>query len=687
VGKKDMIGKNLFAELAKAVSRPSTRETSVSYYLTDLLADAVMALELITRLIQVMEQEKDLGDVHSPEGANGDDVDDEDETEVHNQEGEDLTEDELKDHLVPEEEDPEDDSTPTAEIAIGGDATEAPIDDEALYDLPKSLDELLPLVRRLVDELRIIIHHCKHHFQDVVHVNKPCDGEAGHCARFALGQDCSLGKGHVHKVDCVRCRSILGCPSRFQCLVQASLNVILARHGDGGAYSPSGKLGKEFATMKIAASHVSKGIRAYAGHRVRASYQDEQCKLVQAGLELCEILLLIDYKMKVLQAYHCEDQKKFFGKQGNSILGAWLVWREQDGLRSAFVDLVLDDNAQDAPCVQSCLFYLMSLIEKRFPTRSRVILQSDNAANFNTRLHLEFIWQMNAVDWKQSRSLKVSRWIFPEPQCGKSNLDAHFSYVMLTLNGYVDSGHDLTTPDHIFQALSTRPIANSSVVLLHVAKALPKAGTSLKPFPVQGSRSTSDIVFDDDGLVKAYEQTAMKCTTIDMEQSSIQKWRADYKSKGCDFSAVCKTEVLRDYHSSTWTTKNATEEDAGLPVIELEIKPEATSTERVIGEHLKTFLTTTKESFTARVDGTSSAISVVMKFGSEDRRGWAKVHSTKRKTLPFPDFVMKKLDELVSANDHPSVALVGTNQDTVRRRSRRPQGSARASPTGDSVSA
>ena len=79
--------------------------------------------------------------------------------------------------------------------------------------------------------------------------------------------------------------------------------------------------------------------------------------------------------------------------------------------------MVLIDNIQECWCVQSCLYIVVEFIHKQHAEVVAISVQSDNATNYNTRAHIEFIYQMNLNNWlieDGSTFLKIDRWIFTE---------------------------------------------------------------------------------------------------------------------------------------------------------------------------------------------------------------------------------------------------------------------------------
>ena len=59
----------------------------------------------------------------------------------------------------------------------------------------------------------------------------------------------------------------------------------------------------------------------YRSHLARHKSEDDYAKQVMENLEDNEAIVNSDYKMKLLSCFYRENQKKWFGKRGTSVLG------------------------------------------------------------------------------------------------------------------------------------------------------------------------------------------------------------------------------------------------------------------------------------------------------------------------------------------------------------------------------
>jgi hypothetical protein len=97
-----------------------------------------------------------------------------------------------------------------------------------------------------------------------------------------------------------------------------------------------------------------------------------------------------DWKMKILSAFFRENQGRFFGKRGTSLIGHMLIRNSEDadarakGLKDVrFVFLVTDDGAQDeweVICAKAFVF-------QHYVQTPKVLSQSDGAGCFSSKLN------------------------------------------------------------------------------------------------------------------------------------------------------------------------------------------------------------------------------------------------------------------------------------------------------------
>jgi hypothetical protein len=178
----------------------------------------------------------------------------------------------------------------------------------------------------------------------------------------------------------------------------------------------------------------------YWSHMARHLSEDVSAANKLETLKDDEAIVTSDYKMKILSCFFRENQKKWFGKWGTSLLGFMLTTNSSDkeskakGLKEVtFVMMVTDDCLQDdwgVACAKGVVYkeYLPKHIKK-------VHFVSDGAGCFKSQLHraLQPFW----ILWTGVDEI-VCR-ITPAGD-GKSALDGMFGRLNTVLRSAVDMG-------------------------------------------------------------------------------------------------------------------------------------------------------------------------------------------------------------------------------------------------------
>ena len=95
----------------------------------------------------------------------------------------------------------------------------------------------------------------------------------------------------------------------------------------------------------------------YCAHLMRTKHQAQYYRFVLAHLQQGQIVVIIDYKMKLdLGTTTKENQRMWYAKRGISVHGCYIIARTFDDVRKSDVlDLWSEDTKQDAWFTQSAL--------------------------------------------------------------------------------------------------------------------------------------------------------------------------------------------------------------------------------------------------------------------------------------------------------------------------------------------
>lgn len=211
-----------------------------------------------------------------------------------------------------------------------------------------------------------------------------------------------------------------------------------------------------------------------------------------------------------------ESSKDWFGKGGMSVLGAHVNIRIDHNISSHFLDLIVNgDGDQDVATSIALVDALVHHIRKTYPQIKSMFIISDNGSHFSSFDMLYFIHRLN--ERLKDMEFRVARWIFTEPQWGKSRLDTHFAYLKALIKRWLSWLHDVQTPRDVFIALTkdrrdgSGMIKNSSVAL--IAPILPK-------LPMDEKRSARGVLKKTMGIRSVAEATYLESGDIVLRQLS-----------------------------------------------------------------------------------------------------------------------------------------------------------------------
>ncbi len=212
--------------------------------------------------------------------------------------------------------------------------------------------------------------------------------------------------------------------------------------------------------------------------------------------------------------YHRETQQQHFGKRGMSYHGAALFvsraarsdhcdvsamppTEHSHPYQTYFFDDIIDNSQQqDSVAALSIIEASIVRTRKLFPDLTTISIQSDNAAAYSS----PFLLFMLPVICEH-HGLRLTEYVHNEAGDGKTVLDGHFGVQTHMIRAYVDSGHDVTTPEQAVAALTFSPLRNTMVSLLELDLARLKQLQSVMALSsVIGSSNIRHAVFKASGI-------------------------------------------------------------------------------------------------------------------------------------------------------------------------------------------
>lgn len=200
----------------------------------------------------------------------------------------------------------------------------------------------------------------------------------------------------------------------------------------------------------------TQNLLTYRSHLARHKAEDKYGRNEIDNLEYDEAVIISDYKMKILPVAFRENQKKWFGKKGTTMIGFMIICfppntEESGGTSNAgkevyFVMMLTDDSLQDdhaVVCAKSILYNECLPNHVKFTK-----FCSDGAGNFKSKVHraLQPFWK----HWCGIDELTLR--VTPAGD-GKTDLDGMFGRFNSVLNTANDEGSDHSCAAEIISAI------------------------------------------------------------------------------------------------------------------------------------------------------------------------------------------------------------------------------------------
>jgi hypothetical protein len=192
----------------------------------------------------------------------------------------------------------------------------------------------------------------------------------------------------------------------------------------------------------------------YRSHLARHKSEDEFASQQYVNLQDDEAIITSDYKMKVLACFFRENQKKWFGKRGTSVLGFMIATNPVDqedkekGIKDLqFVMMITDDTLQDDWEVACAKHWVIKNCLSENIKKFHFI--ADGAGCFKSVLHraIQPLWALwTGVEEKSFR-------ITPAGD-GKSPLDGMFGRLGCCLSSSADTGNSYYDADTTLDTLA-----------------------------------------------------------------------------------------------------------------------------------------------------------------------------------------------------------------------------------------
>ena len=316
----------------------------------------------------------------------------------------------------------------------------------------------------LMTEAHWIKDFLHHQFQAHVHTDSTCKC---HSLQHALA---NTDDGKARPDTCVDCSRI----DRFWQSIALAVD----------QFESSSDTNETKVSLALYADSLSANMNTYITHIMRKEHQARLYQEAVDNLKMDQVIIVVDFKMKLLSMLYRESQASWFGKHGWSLLGFMLTRRktateiEAERERSRnhsdvigsmvteFFDVVSDNATENGPHCIACISAVLTLYKSMYPHIIRGNLISDGAGCFSGSDVLHFLGGCGRVT-----GIRIEWHIVFEAGTGKTALDSHFCYIKIKLLQYVQDGRgcqDIVDALTTAVALSKKPISMSTALTIKV---------------------------------------------------------------------------------------------------------------------------------------------------------------------------------------------------------------------------
>lgn len=310
---------------------------------------------------------------------------------------------------------------------------------------------------------------------------------ADHCRKYALSDpddaNYQLACDHQHDNICDRCTMLA---NTINCIEEA-----LAKQ----TKNLTDDLKEE---MIFRVRQAKKNIESWKSHLLRYVNQDEARIDILEALDETSVFLTQDWAMKFIPRKYRESQRDWFAKRGMS----WhitVATRKQDGqLQMLTFVHIFESCNQEYPVVLAIMSDVIERLKVIMPKLRLVFHRQDNAGCYRNGPNV-----FCAKLLGHRHGVAIKRMDFSDPQGGKGACDRKAATIKSHMRIYLNEGNDITSPDHMKQAI----LSSGGVPAVSVTLCGPTVIPNMQPLSLDGVSQISNVEYSEDGIRiwKAYK--------------------------------------------------------------------------------------------------------------------------------------------------------------------------------------
>ncbi|RHZ61185.1 hypothetical protein Glove_349g83 [Diversispora epigaea] len=186
----------------------------------------------------------------------------------------------------------------------------------------------------------------------------------------------------------------------------------------------------------------------YLAHLTRKGYLNNQFNANLLQLDNNSVLIIVDFKMRILPRRIRETKQDFYAKRGWALHTVLVYSKNQENkeLEIQAFDYWSNDNKQDAWFTASSFDATFNLLD---PKPKWVIIMSDNGSHYHCSETMALISK-----WPEWYNIECKKWCFLEAGEAKTSIDSHHAQISHAIKRYVRLGFDLNSGEDIEKALN-----------------------------------------------------------------------------------------------------------------------------------------------------------------------------------------------------------------------------------------
>ena len=208
-------------------------------------------------------------------------------------------------------------------------------------------------------------------------------------------------------------------------------------------------------------------------------------------LDESSVLVVQDWAMKYLPRKHRESQTDWFGKRGIPWHISVAFRKISDQFQMLTFAHIFQTCSQDSCAVLAVMVDVIKQLKIIIPGLKKVSFRQDNAGCYHCGTTI--VW---ASTLEAELGVTIKRLDFSDPQGGKGACDRKAASVKSHMHIYLNSGHDIETPEQMTDAIrSSGGVPSLSVTLCDYI-----TSPSMDSYKIDGVSLLSNIEFSEEGI-------------------------------------------------------------------------------------------------------------------------------------------------------------------------------------------